>query len=118
LGPKCFDKCHPLKKSRYYQSSTRSRCTFDQQPYTNRYFKQFNIKSFEFLGVELCLAASQCDLLTLKAWKEAGASLNDADYDGRTALHVVRMGLFITYIPKKQQVQKHCPFPTSILMSI
>lgn len=41
------------------------------------------------LGTELALAASQEDIQTLKAWKAAGVSINQADYGGRTALHVV-----------------------------
>uniref|UniRef100_A0A915EP29 Uncharacterized protein n=1 Tax=Ditylenchus dipsaci TaxID=166011 RepID=A0A915EP29_9BILA len=41
-----------------------------------------------FLGVEMCLAAGECDLQALKAWTEAKVDLSTADYDGRTALHV------------------------------
>jgi ankyrin repeat protein len=42
----------------------------------------------------LALAASQEDIPTLQAWKTAGASINQADYGGRTALHVaVERGL-------------------------
>ncbi|KAI6229582.1 Asparaginase [Aphelenchoides besseyi] len=40
------------------------------------------------IGTELCMAASQEDIELLKAWKLAGASLNQSDYGGRTALHV------------------------------
>ncbi|CAC5396771.1 ASPG [Mytilus coruscus] len=40
------------------------------------------------LAMELCRAASQEDVDTLKAWKIAGADLNESDYDNRTALHV------------------------------
>jgi lysophospholipase len=40
------------------------------------------------IGVELCSAASQDDMSTLKAWHSAGATMCESDYDGRTALHV------------------------------
>ncbi|XP_071159047.1 L-asparaginase-like isoform X1 [Mytilus edulis] len=40
------------------------------------------------LAMELCRASSQEDVDTLKAWKIAGADLNESDYDNRTALHV------------------------------
>lgn len=41
----------------------------------------------EFIGINLCLAASKGDLDLLKAWKAAGASFEERDYHGRTALH-------------------------------
>ncbi|CAD5225552.1 unnamed protein product [Bursaphelenchus okinawaensis] len=40
------------------------------------------------VGTELCLTASQEDIEGLRAWFAAGASPNEVDYDGRTALHV------------------------------
>jgi ankyrin repeat protein len=53
-------------------------------------YQKFN----HFLGTELALAASQEDIQTLQAWKAAGVSINQADYGGRTALHVsVERGL-------------------------
>lgn len=39
--------------------------------------------------MELCAAAFHGDRETLDAWIAAGASINQGDYDGRTALHVV-----------------------------
>jgi len=42
------------------------------------------------IGVELCLSAGEGDLSALQAWLEAGADSSTPDYDGRTALHVVR----------------------------
>ncbi|VDN17926.1 unnamed protein product [Gongylonema pulchrum] len=45
------------------------------------------------LGVELCLCASCGDSETLGSWLDAGADVNQPDYDGRTALHIaVKMG--------------------------
>ncbi|KAH7730834.1 Protein C27A7.5 d [Aphelenchoides avenae] len=40
------------------------------------------------IGMELCLAACQADIACLQAWHTAGATLNECDYQGRTALHV------------------------------
>ncbi|KAI6216364.1 Asparaginase [Aphelenchoides fujianensis] len=40
------------------------------------------------IGTELCMAASLEDIAGLEAWKAAGANLNQADYGGRTPLHV------------------------------
>lgn len=40
------------------------------------------------LGVDLCWAASEGDLAGIKRLLISGASLDDADYDGRTALHL------------------------------
>ncbi|VDK18676.1 unnamed protein product [Anisakis simplex] len=40
------------------------------------------------LGIEMCLASSSEDLKTLSAWVAAGVDPNQADYDGRTALHI------------------------------
>ncbi|KAK2165000.1 hypothetical protein LSH36_56g02010 [Paralvinella palmiformis] len=40
------------------------------------------------LGMHLCNSALQESLTNLKAWIQAGASVNQGDYDGRTALHL------------------------------
>ncbi|XP_048244492.1 L-asparaginase-like isoform X1 [Haliotis rufescens] len=42
----------------------------------------------EKMAVELCSAASQNDVDTIRAWHEAGADLNVCDYNYRAALHV------------------------------
>lgn len=39
----------------------------------------------------MCLCASCGDLETLGSWLDAGADVNQPDYDGRTALHIVRL---------------------------
>lgn len=51
--------------------------------------------------MELCLAACQADIASLQAWHTAGATLNECDYQGKTALHVVieRLGLPDTFDP-------------------
>lgn len=38
----------------------------------------------------LCQAAAQNEVNVLRTWISAGIDINVADYDGRTALHVVR----------------------------
>ena len=40
------------------------------------------------LAATLCWAASEGDLLEIKRLVAAGYDLNEADYDGRTALHL------------------------------
>uniref|UniRef100_A0A1I7XUA2 asparaginase n=1 Tax=Heterorhabditis bacteriophora TaxID=37862 RepID=A0A1I7XUA2_HETBA len=40
------------------------------------------------IGVELCLAAARGDIDLLKCYEAGGCTLKEADYDGRTALHV------------------------------
>ncbi|VDM30030.1 unnamed protein product [Toxocara canis] len=45
------------------------------------------------LGVELCLLASRGDMDGLGAWIAAGVDINEKDYGGRTALHIVSFSL-------------------------
>ncbi|XP_076442595.1 L-asparaginase-like isoform X2 [Babylonia areolata] len=40
------------------------------------------------IAVSLCCAAATDDLETIRAWHAAGADMNSADYDSRTALHI------------------------------
>ena len=49
------------------------------------------------VGMELCLLACTNDIDGLKAWLAAGADVNVADYDGRTALHVVSWGRILGF---------------------
>ena len=37
----------------------------------------------------MCLLANKGDVDALSAWLAGGADVNEGDYDGRTALHVV-----------------------------
>lgn len=39
--------------------------------------------------MEMCLIASQNDLVRMRAWHAAGADVNYSDYDKRTPLHIV-----------------------------
>jgi hypothetical protein len=40
----------------------------------------------------------QNDTRSIGAWLAAGADINAADYDGRTALHVVRVEYLCSYL--------------------
>ena len=41
------------------------------------------------IGVDLCLAAARGDIDQLKCFLAAGADMNERDYSGKTALHLV-----------------------------
>ncbi|VDN28566.1 unnamed protein product [Cylicostephanus goldi] len=49
---------------------------------------QFKLGKRLYMGVDLCLAAAHGDVEQLRCWEAAGSELIEADYDGRTALHV------------------------------
>ncbi|KAG8222017.1 hypothetical protein J437_LFUL002778 [Ladona fulva] len=61
------------------------------------------------LGEKLCKAATRGDVTRLKSYKLAGAKLSEADYSGRTALHLAALHGHrdcIAYLLKQKQVNR------------